>query len=123
MAIGTIGQTPKTNDNQPETRTVIGDDFRIYFQNVNGIKSGTTEWEEMVKKMAENKVGVFGFALTNYNWNQTTTKTCINWSKALIRRETGNKINLSLQTSVCTGCLGGIFQPGGTSMGKLELHE
>jgi hypothetical protein len=55
---------PRKKENQPETIPVAGDELRIYFQNVNGIKSGTREWEEMVTAMAKNKVGIFGFAET-----------------------------------------------------------
>lgn len=84
-AVGINDQTPRKKDNQPETRPVGVDELRVYFQSVNGIKSGTNKWEEMVMAMAKNNVGIFGFAETNFNWNNTTTRMCVNRAKAAIR--------------------------------------
>ena len=65
--------------------------MRIYFQNVNGIKSNAKEWEEMIKNLATNQVAIFGMAETNFNWTPISTKICINRAKASIRRELGKR--------------------------------
>jgi hypothetical protein len=44
-ALGRVGQPQMRKEIQPETRQVRKDKLRIYFQNVNGIKSGTKEWD------------------------------------------------------------------------------
>ena len=77
--------------------------MRIYFQNVNGIKSNAKEWEEMIKNLATNRVAIFGMAETNFNWTPISTKICINRAKASIRRELGKRENVTLQTSSCKG--------------------
>lgn len=63
----------------------------------------TKEWEKMVTIMVENKVEVYGFAETNFNWNQVTTRMCVNGAMGAVRRETGKKTSTSLQTSACMG--------------------
>jgi hypothetical protein len=45
-----------------------GNNFRIYFQNVNGIGKGTRKWEDMIQEMQARKVSVCGFAETNTEW-------------------------------------------------------
>lgn len=80
----------------------------------------------MVVKIAENKVGVFGFAETNFNLNPITTKICLNRAKGVLFRETGKRVNLSIQTSSYTGRMGaGISQGGGgvhSSSGELGVQ-
>jgi hypothetical protein len=77
--------------------------MRIYFQNVNGIKYMAKEWEEMMKNIATNQVGIFGLAETNFNLTPISTKICVNRAKAAIRRELGKRENVTLQTSSCKG--------------------
>lgn len=53
---------PIIQDTQQPTRPTREGELMVYFQNVNGIKGGTREWEEMVTQMARNRVGIFGFS-------------------------------------------------------------
>ena len=55
-------------ETQPATRPCREGLMRIYFQNVNGIKSNAKEWEEMIKNLATNHIAIFGMAKTNFNW-------------------------------------------------------
>ena len=61
-------QNPIRQETQQKTMPVREGNIRVYFQNVNGIKTGTREWEQMVIQMVKNQVGIFGFAETNYHW-------------------------------------------------------
>jgi hypothetical protein len=111
-------QPPKT-ETQPDTRPVKEGELRVYFQNIHGIKPTTREWEDMITKIEQNKIGIFGFAETNYNWTPIAERLCINKAKRALRRETGKWTNLSLNTSACSGWVGGDFQPGGTCTGAI----
>ena len=46
--------------------------FRIYFQNVNGLAVGkeTRKWEDIITEMTTRQVSICGFAETNTEWNK-----------------------------------------------------
>ena len=111
---------PTRQETQQKTRPVKEGEIRVYFQNVNGIKTGTREWEQMVIQMVKNQVGVFGFAETNYHWTQITTKACQVRAKIASQKEVGRRVNLNIQTSACKGWQGGRYQPGGTCTGAID---
>lgn len=101
-------------ETQPVTRHMREGWFRIYFQNMNGVKSNTRELEGMVKSLAENEVGICGFAETNHHWNPLSMKMCVNRAKSTLMRELGKRVNLTFKASACAGWIGGKYQPRGT---------
>lgn len=63
--------------------------------------------------MAKNGVAVFGFAEKNFAWNPARTKIVLNRAKAAMLQSSCRRVNISMQTSACTGWIGGKYQPGG----------
>ena len=106
-------------ETQPPTRPLVEGGLRMYYQNVNGIKAKNSEWEDMLKSLSENQVGVFGFAETNFQWTPIATKICVNKARSALKRHHGKKVDLTLQTSACCGWNGSQYQPGGTCTGAL----
>jgi hypothetical protein len=76
-AVGnTVDQTQQENN------------FRIYFQNVNGLAvgKGTRKWEDMIQEMTTRQVSVCGFAETNTKWHAKKAKARL---KANLRKVAG----------------------------------
>ena len=93
-------------ETQHPTRPMREGGLQFYFQNVNGIKPKDSEWEEMLKTLMENQVGLFGFAETNFHWTPIATKICVNRARAALKRKMGRKVDLTVQTLACKGWCG-----------------
>ena len=94
-----------------------GNNFRIYFQNENGLAvgKGTRKWEDMIQEMNTRKVSVCWFAETNFEWN---------WEKTTARliaklRKTAGKATIA--TSTTNLKFKSTYKPGGTA--TIALHE
>jgi hypothetical protein len=109
-------------ENRRRTEMTPEDKMRILFKNVNGIggASSSKEWENITKELAIKKIAVCGLAETNFAWNPARTREMIVRAKVAMQQATGKRTNLFLQTSSCTGWIGGRYQPGGTCTMALD---
>ena len=104
-----------TNGNEPFGDTMDmqqqGNNFRIYFQNVNGLAvgKGTRKWEDMINEMTTRQVSVCGFAETNTEWHAEKTKARL---KAKLRKIAGQA---TMTTSTTNLKFKTIYKPGGTA--------
>ena len=58
---------PIKNETQNPTVKPKEGELRVFYQNVNGIKLHSREWEDMVYALHKSGAGVFGMAETKYN--------------------------------------------------------
>ena len=88
--------------------------FRIYFQNVNGLEKGTRKWEDMLQEMKTRQVSVCGFAKTNTEWHAKKTTSRL---KAKLRSIAGQA---TMSTSTTNLKFKSIYKPGGTATIALQ---
>ena len=116
-------KTPIREETQTPTATRREGELRIFYQNVNGIKPNSREWEDMITEMSRRGVGVFGLSETNFNWTPTAVSTCRNRAMRALYQEKGKRSNITIQASLCAGWEGGQYQPGGTCTGAMGNWE
>ena len=73
-----MAKTPIREESQTPTATRREGELRIFYQNVNGIKSNSREWEDMITEMSRRGVGIFGLSETDFHWTPTAISTCRN---------------------------------------------
>ena len=85
--------------------------MRIYFQNINGIKSYQNwhKWCDSLTEIHRNKVDIIGFAETNVNWNPIRTKR----AQSLLRKQFGNGVMINTMSN---DSVNSAYKPGGTSL-------
>lgn len=60
------GEAVFDSEAQTRTATLKNRELRMFFQHINGIKSSSREWEEVIASLTREGVGIFGLAETDF---------------------------------------------------------
>jgi hypothetical protein len=86
------------------------DNFRVYFQNVNGLSVGKhTQWDNILNKMTSKETAVFGLAESNVEWANRQLQARI---KAKLRK---HYKNTRIATSTSSIKFDTYYKQGGTA--------
>ena len=84
--------------------------FRVYYQNVNGITSGkgTGKWNKINEFMHDNNIAIYRLTKTNVEWNKQKMTACL---KPAVQRQFNHA---TISTSTSTMQFQENYKPGGT---------